>query len=265
MKFGPDDSSNLELVRQIILRRLREDDSWSQFDYSGQGLDRYVEVHPALQSRFRVLSNQVMWELIIQGVITPGRDSANPNLPWFRVTEYGEDVISADHYNPHDPTGFMAEVRSLARSTVKKVTFAYLEEALACFVRGTHVASVLLLGVAAEAAFLDLCKVVSRCIRDPNEKQQFDRMVWVRQKHTWIVDKYRNLPSDLRRKHLPESLDFTLGSLYDAIRRQRNDLGHPQENPPKMGRDQAFVLFRLFPTFVSDIESFAAFLRRYKI
>lgn len=265
LRFGPEDSGNLELVRQVLFRRLREDRSWAQFDHSGHGFDPYVEIHPSMQDRFQILSNQVMWELIIQGVLTPGLNAANPNLPWFRLTDYGREVLAADKFVPHDPTRYIAEVRSVARSTVKGVAFAYLEEALECFVRGVHVASALLLGVAAEAVFLDLCKVVSRSIRDPNERRHFDRLDSIRQKHNWIVQKYRNLPSDVRRSRLPESLDLTLGSLYDAIRRQRNDLGHPQEQLPKMSRDQAFVLFWIFPTFIGDVETFAAYIRRAKI
>ena len=41
-------------------------------------------------------------------------------------------------------------------------------------------------------------------------------------------------------------LDVTLTSAFDLIRRQRNDLGHPQAIPPAIDRQHAFV-FLSFP------------------
>lgn len=263
IRFDDAEFNNLELVRQLVMRRLRGDSSWSQMDYIGQGYDPYV-TFPEYRhrQRFIVLANEVMWKFIIQGVITPGINASNPNLPFFRITDYGQQVLEADRFVPHDPAGYISEVRTAARSCVGAVAFAYLEEALHCFTRGCHIASVLLLGVAAEAALLDLCKVIRKSLRDPSSQQEFDSLPdLIKTKHRWIVSKYHGLPSKVRREQLPDSLDMTLGSLYDLIRRQRNELGHPQESPPKLGRDQAFVAFRLFPTYVSDLEAFADFCR----
>lgn len=261
LRFDDAEFNNLELVRQLVLRRLREDSTWNHFDYSGQGFDPYVAFpEHRHRQRFAVLANEVMWEFIIQGITTPGMNAPNPNLPFFRITDYGRQVLAADRFVPHDPAGYITDVRAAARSCVGAVAFAYLEEALQCFTRGCHVASILLLGVAAEAAFLDLCRVVRASLRHPKSQQEFDSLPdLIKPKHRWILAKYQDLPSKVRREQLPESLDMTLGSLYDLIRRQRNELGHPQESPPKLGRDQAFVAFRLFPTYVSDLEAFADF------
>lgn len=259
--FDDSNFNNLELVRQVVLRRLREDSTWSHLDYGGDGFDRYVTFpHSRLKGRFAVLANEVMWELIIQGVITPGMNPPNPTLPFFRITDYGQKVLAEERFVPHDPAGYISEIRTVARSCIGPVVFAYLEEALQCFTRGCHVASMLLLGVAAEAAFLGLCKVIRASLRDANTKQAFDKLPdLIRPKHRWIMEKYHALPLRVRREQLPESLDMTLGSLYELIRRQRNELGHPQESPPRLNRDYVFVAFRLFPTYVSDLEAFAAF------
>lgn len=50
----------------------------------------------------------------------------------------------------------------------------------------------------------------------------------VKTKHRWIVTKYEALPARIKREHLPDGLDVTLKGVYDLIRRQRNELGHPQ-------------------------------------
>jgi hypothetical protein len=70
--FRDDDWDNLEMVRQIVLRRLKEDAEWHQFDQIWADREtRFVEyADQRLRSRFVILANEVMWQLIIQGVIT---------------------------------------------------------------------------------------------------------------------------------------------------------------------------------------------------
>jgi hypothetical protein len=43
IQFDPSERGGLELARAIVFQRLREDQSWIQYDHSGQGFDRYVE------------------------------------------------------------------------------------------------------------------------------------------------------------------------------------------------------------------------------
>lgn len=264
--FGQADFNNLELVRQIVFYRLRTDANWHYFDYSWDRTDRFVRFGDnEIRSRFVVLANEVLWQLIIQGVITPGTDSSNPSLPWFRITDYGQEVLKHDRFIPHDPTNYLNDLHAAAKTTLGIVTLVYVEEALRCFTAGCHVASVLLLGVAAESVFLKLCDIVLSSLKDSKEQKAFQKLPNVRQKHRWLVDKYLSLPGEIRRKQLPESLDITMTSLYELIRRQRNELGHPQETPPAVDREQAFVFFRTFPSYVRDVEAFVAYCRSHRL
>ena len=261
--FRQSDYNNLELVRQIVFDRLKNDSKWSQFDNDwDQHSTPWVEFeNHNIRRRFVVLAHEVMWQLIIQGVLTVGSDSSNLNLPHFRITDYGHSVLEEERFIPHDPTGYLKDLKGIKRSILTKVAVTYVEEALRCFNSGCHVASVLLLGVAAESVFLQLCEVIQLHLKDNNEKKKLDNQLPVKTKHRWIVQKYQNLPAAVRRGKLPESLDMTLTSLYDLIRRQRNDLGHPQETPPLLNREQAFVFFKLFPGFAQDIQIFAKYCK----
>ena len=259
--FREADFENIEFVRQIVLNRLKNDTNWSQFDYSwaDSGLN-YVEFENSnISRRFVVLVNEVMWQLIAQGVITVGMNAANPNLPFFRITDYGRSVLEAERFIAHDPTGYMNDFESLINSVLTEVAVNYIEEALRCFNSGCHIASILLLGVAAESVFLNLCNIIRSSLDSENDIKKLANNLPVKTKHRWIVQRYQNLSSDVRRTQLPESLDVTLISLYDLIRRQRNELGHPQENPPNLNREQAFIFFKLFPGFVQDINEFAEY------
>ncbi|MCK4392662.1 hypothetical protein KAX17_07115 [Candidatus Bipolaricaulota bacterium] len=256
--FRDDDWGNLELVRQIVLRRLKEDADWQQFDRTwGDHASQFVQFEqPRLRSRFLVLANEVMWQLIIQGVITVGLNEHNPNLPWFRITDYGQKVLDEERFVPHDPTGYMGRLRAIGGPLDMAVTIRYVEEALACYAAGCSVASVLLLGVAAESAFNQLCSSIRPTLTDATDQARLDLTIPVRPRHRWLVERYQNL-SAAERRRLPESLDCTLSSLYDLIRRQRNELGHPQADPPQLTREAAFVFFQLLPTFIQDAQAFA--------
>ncbi|MCH8955959.1 hypothetical protein IIA28_11680, partial [candidate division KSB1 bacterium] len=199
--FREIDFNNLELVRQIILRRLKEETHWSQFDHSWDDRDaNYVDFeHPNLRRRFVVLANEVMWQLIVQGVITVGSDSANPNLPHFRITDYGHEVLKEERFMPHDPTGYLKELKVIKGPIPTKVTVTYVEEALRCFTSGCHVASVLLLGVAAESVFIELCSLIQSSLSNDNAKKKLDGQLPVKTKHRWIVQRYQNLPTEVKR------------------------------------------------------------------
>lgn len=263
--FRDEDFDNLELVRQTIIRRLKGDTDWKAFDptWADRNQDLVRFDPQRLRSRFVVLANEVMWQLIIQGVITVGTDEHNPNLPWFRVTAHGQRVLEAERFVPHDPTGYIEELTAITGLLDMTVAIAYAEEALTCYAAGCNIASTLLLGVAAESAFNELCDSV-RPTLNAADQANLELAVPVRPRHRWLVGRYENLPA-VERRRLPESLDVTLTSLYDLIRRQRNDLGHPQPQPPQTSREEAFVFFRLLPTFIKDAQALATYCTANRI
>ena len=148
-----------------------------------------------------------MWQLIFERVIAVGSDSSNTNLPFFRITDYGKLVLETERFVPHDPTGYLKEVNSIKGPVFTKVAIAYIEEALRCFSSGCHISSVLLLGVAAESVFLQLCKVIQLSLNKSNDQKSLNDGLPVKTKHRWIVQRYRNIPAAVKRKKLPESLD----------------------------------------------------------
>ena len=240
--------------------RLKHDSEWHQFgDWYEQSQQIVKFQDQAFVRAFSLMADEIMWQLIAQGVITPGIDTSNSTLPFFRITAYGQSVLEAERMIPHDPTGYLADVDAAATSLVGSKSIAYIEEALRCFNAGCHVASVLLLGVASESVFLDLCTSIEAGLKSEPERTKFTKLRQVKEKHQWVVEKFRNLPNEVKRNDLPESLDLTLVSLYDLIRRQRNELGHPQETLPDISREQAFIFFKLFPQFLRDARAFAEY------
>jgi hypothetical protein len=153
-------------VCEIIFERPRRDPGWQQLDHTGEGYVGYVEFVGSRNPRALVFAAQeVFWQLVIEGILAPGIDSSDLNLPWFHVTEYGKDVVQSGGANPHDPTGYLNRLREKIPNPDPTV-MAYLQESLATFRRGNRVASTVMLGIAPE-------RVANRCTRRPKRAQGF--------------------------------------------------------------------------------------------
>jgi hypothetical protein len=227
--------------------------------------DRYVEYDSEIsQRRFNLLTMEVMWELIIQGVITPGLNLENPNLPFFHITEYGGKVIKEERFVPHDSSGYLDSSRKIITD---KIAMIYLEEALRCFTTGSYLASTILLGVASERLFLNFCEVLLDALIDSEERDAFVKIcknISMIAKIGWVRDKVEKIIKE-DRKSLPENTLITLLGICDFIRQQRNDIGHPQDDLYAPTRDDAFVNLRLFPEYCGTLQKIEVYLKHNKV
>jgi hypothetical protein len=267
--FSAKEQDNVELVRQIVWRRLRKE-KWNQLSVNDHGFDQFVTFEDdSCRFVFGNLAREVLWELIGLGIMVPGQPSSQTsqatgyeawNLPWVQLSTYGQQVLKTGRVVPQDQLGYLNEARTIGKLCFGDVAEHYLEEALRCFSRSCYTASVLLLGVASEASFNQLCSLYEKSIPDPNAQKKFSKLQRVKEKHRWILQKYLALPGTIRNQ-LPDGLDVTLSGVYDLIRRQRNDLGHPQDIRPEIDREHAFALFHLFVTYIREIEALAAHIQ----
>jgi hypothetical protein len=109
-------SQDIDAVRQIVFERLRRDASWSQLDMTGDGFAPYVDYFGQDGRRpLMFLAQEVFWQMVVEGILAPGMDSHNLNLPWFHVTKHGREVLASSEPQPYDPTGYLARLRSKPR------------------------------------------------------------------------------------------------------------------------------------------------------
>ncbi len=269
IKFDLTEEGGLELARAIVLERLRNDNSWQQYDLSGEGFNRFVEyIGNEYDGRRRLasLAQDVLWEFMIQGIIAPGLDVHNPGFPWFRITNYGRKVLSEREFIPHDPTGYLERFRKEVINCDPTVE-AYLSESLNCFTRGCLIASVVMLGVASERAFLILCDSLLNATANPAEKSKFKKIlerIAMKPKMDWVLNKVGMIQNETPRP-LPDNVNIMLATIFDFIRCQRNDLGHPQEKPPKVIRDDAYVNLRIFPNYYKMVNQVINYLGSHKV
>jgi len=270
-KIEFDENGGAELIRAAFFQRLKKEPKWDVFMPGRGNFENYLECvgKPVFLARRRAdrLEQEVFWELVVQGVLAPGSDAANPQLPHFHLTDYGKKVIEEEKFIPHDPDGFLQRFKAEIPNADATVT-AYLQESVECFARGNHIASVMMLGIAAERVFLLVSEKMLTALAHPNEKKTFqaimERMA-LKPKLDFVAKKTRDIMSNRPRPNLPDNLNIGVSVIYDFIRMQRNDLGHPQVAPPNVSREDAFVNLRLFPTYYKLTEQLSTYLDANKV
>ncbi len=60
----------------------------------GPGLVSFSE--PRLSNSDETILQEVVWDLIVERVLTPGADAMNPEWPWLRMTERGRRVTEKE-------------------------------------------------------------------------------------------------------------------------------------------------------------------------
>ncbi len=93
---------------------------------------------------------EILWELLVQGVLAPGKNSLNLNLPFVHVTEFGSDCLEDGAVLAHDPDGYISLLEASCRDAVDPDLIETTREALLAFLAGRHPSSVVMLGRSAE-------------------------------------------------------------------------------------------------------------------
>ncbi len=90
-------------------------------------------IAPDYQSSDALKLHEIFWELIIQGIIAPGINSSNLNLPFIHLTEYGKHCIEANSILPHDPDGYLKRMEVLVGRPLDDTVLLYVREGLLIF------------------------------------------------------------------------------------------------------------------------------------
>jgi hypothetical protein len=252
---------DLEAIRRMMFDRLRTDLRWNSFNSLGNDYSGYVEFEGRSQEQLAFYVLQVFWQLVNEGILAPGNGGQSPNLPWFHITEYGKTVIKTGLSNPHDATGYLERIRTNTTNPDATV-MAYLSESLNSLRHGTAVASTVMLGIAAERVLVLVGESLENALSDPSEKSDLSRILrryQMKPKLDWIHGKIQQI-QDKRVSGFPDNATLMVTAIYDLIRCQRNELGHPRDTPPNISKEDAFVNLQIFPRYYETSEIVRGFL-----
>jgi len=206
----------------------------------------------------------IIWEFIIQGILIPGADDTQPDLPFLTVTEYGKKVIEIKEIQPHDPDGYLAYVKGEIPNIDNEIE-RYLTESLQAYLRGLMLSSVVSLGVASEKAFILLLGALTDSITDSRKNSKFRKLqtnISTKKKFDEVKKEIINIRPKLPRD-VQENLETHLEGVFNVIRVTRNEAGHPTGRIIR--RDEAFVNLRLFVHYLKKIYQLIDWLNQNSI
>lgn len=223
----------------------------SNYDLGGADADRVPE-------RVR----QLLWELLVHGILVFGKDDLNPNWPWYRLTEYGEKALAEQQAQPYDPDGFLDDFAAVNPSADETVT-SYLSEAVHTFNSGCYKASAVMLGCASEQLVLLLHEALGNSIKQQAKRDAF------RKSSNWTIhSKFSSVRDGLEDmiaarklpKELHEVVRSDLVSGFELIRRCRNSAGHPGLSE-EMRRETIFMNLTVFREYARQVLRLIAHFR----
>ena len=198
----------------------------------------------------------ILWDLIIEGIIRPGlNDGTNNDLPFFHVTEKGDEVLRNGTATPYDPDEYMKRLCN-SISNIDNVIITYLNECLSTFRIGSMLSSTITLGVASEKAFLLLIDACANAISDPNRKAKFIKDTqgkMIKRQHDEFMKIYQGRLRGLFPGDINDDFDTTVNGIFTMIRNYRNDAGHPTGRI--VSREVVYANIQVFPTYLKKVYS----------
>ncbi len=211
--------------------------------------------------------NQVVWDLIIERILTIGLDGTNNEWPFLRLTEFGKKIIkNEESVIVYDINGMINLLRKKIPS-VDPVIEKHLSECLNTVRINALLASSVMLGCAAEKSILLLFDAYLNWINvnfSQKEYQNLERF----QKNN-ISRKFDELTKSIsgHKPHItPELLedyDLMVNSIFTLIIKNRNDSGHPTGK--SIERDELISMIYVFINHCKKIYDFIEFFETNKV
>lgn len=132
----------------------------------------YYSYEQLLQAGDQLLMQEVTWELIIQRILTPGANTANPNLPFIRLTEYGRRCVQEQEVLPHDYGAYLSKIKATSTAT-DSIFLLYITEGVQAFNKGLYISTVVNLGIASERLTLLLMEAFESALQAEATKMKF--------------------------------------------------------------------------------------------
>ena len=144
--------------------------------------------------------------------------------------------------------------------SIDDVTLLYTGEALDTFRTGNHLATAVMIGVAAENMLLRLVGSVRAALNTPQRQAKFEKDTKgqpAKTQHDQVLARLRS-PATSLPPEIKSVLTQHIDGIYDLIRRTRNEAGHPTGK--RMERFETHALLLLFPTYCKTVHQVMAWL-----
>lgn len=194
---------------------------------------------------------EALWALVADGLIYLDPNGQQPDNWRWRLSTNGQKVVEGGTWEPRDPEGYLARIRREIPGLDRLVEL-YLTEALRSFNGHCYLATSVMLGVAAERAFLVMANsyAASSVAGAPAIAKELGKP----------RGNYFALWAEFRKRIEPVRLDMpsgladplTLDAIADLIRMTRNEVGHPTGR--QIDEDTARVHLTIAPVYLRKMQ-----------
>jgi hypothetical protein len=258
------DSGQLNPLRHLVPKKAIEMGLLNDFSLGQAGLPNasvfYGQRTVQLSDGEILRLNDVIWDLIIEGIVRPGIDGMNSELPFYHITPWGKVALKEGPRTPYDPDGYLKRLQNEIQG-LDPIIIIYLNESLHTLRVGCLLSSTIALGCAAEKALVLLIAAYGDSLPQAMQtkfKQNTENKMIKRQ-----FDEFRKMIESELRARLPQELsdglDVELNGMFDFIRIQRNDAGHPTGKTVE--RDTAYANLILFPVHLRKVYALLAWVK----
>jgi len=254
-------------IRSLILEYLKGEPStqyWSICNGIAQiAVNRKIVPHPnpgtvvygatySLQNHDNELVREIIWDLIIERILTIGIDSTNPNWPFLKLTSYGHSIVESQKPIPHDPSGYLSRVKEEIPN-IDEVIYKYLEESIHTYNIGVYLSASVTLGCASEKALLLLIESYIKSIKDSTKQESFRSKVQGRMIKRQYEEFSKAITAHMDKlpKELSDNITTILLGVFEMIRNNRNDAGHPTGKVIK--KEQIYAYLQVFIEYCKRI------------
>lgn len=229
-------------------------DAWPKDYYpvSDPNARRYaLESAPQLHDEDYTAISEIVWDLIVERILTHGMNRNNLEWPWLRLTDHGKAVLSGANSGFYDPDEYVNLLVTMAPS-VDDVVKQYALESVRAFRQNLLFASAVMIGAASEKSILLLLASIGNAHSNAKTKKIIVDLL-DRPRLPTIFDTINDVLQQLVASGtIPYSVhqgsSQHLLSAAEMIRMQRNDAVHPAAG--QVNKDKVFLSIQTFPAML---------------
>ncbi|MFQ5754035.1 MAG: hypothetical protein ACE5HI_18765 [bacterium] len=199
-----------------------------------------------------------MWSCIAQRLLYI--DMSDPAIANWRLhlTQEGQAAARDEEINPD--SGEYLERLEAKSPDADPLVLLYAREALQTYRQQCYLASAVMLGVASEAAFLEMARSFGHWLPDA-QRQKFLEII--ENPKSNYIQKFKEFRKriDTHKSSIPNELSdgmsLTLDSVLDLLRINRNDAGHPTGK--QFDRQDASIGLQMFARYLEKLYALKTF------
>ena len=231
----------------------------------GQGryyfTEAVIKAFPQGRAPKRFQIAQTLWKLVGRGLVyIDFSQSAPENWEWC-LTEEGVASAKDEQFNPDDPEMYLARLESDVPG-VSDLVLRYASEAVRSYTHECYLASAVMLGVASEAAFLEMAQACVKWLGSEGDKLQ---KALDDPRHPYVAkfDEFRKRIEPQKTVLPPElvnGMSLTFDSVLDLLRISRNEAGHPTGKD--VSREDQYISLQMFARYLQRLYALRSFFQK---